>query len=82
TMGKASELREVKSRAMRSARTQILEKKYRSCWEIAGVLVEAFSENPRISDAKLAELLGTSKASFSRKHKKLSEEIRGEFLKI
>ncbi|MGL4569086.1 MAG: tyrosine-type recombinase/integrase [Fusobacteriaceae bacterium] len=82
TMGKASELREVKSRAMRSARIQILEKKYRNCWDIAGILVDALSENPRISDAKLAELLGTSKASFSRKHRKLSEEIRGEFLKI
>ncbi|MGL5964035.1 MAG: tyrosine-type recombinase/integrase [Fusobacteriaceae bacterium] len=82
TMGKASELREVKSRAMRSARIQILEKKYRNCWDVAGILVDALSENPKISDAKLAELLGTSKSSFSRKHKDLSEEIRKEFLKI
>lgn len=82
TMGKASELREVKSKAMRNARMQVLEEKYRNRWEIAGVLISALSEDPKTSDTKLAELLGISKATFSRKHKELALEIRGEFMKI
>ncbi|MGL5098714.1 MAG: hypothetical protein ACRC6B_01555, partial [Fusobacteriaceae bacterium] len=76
TMGKASELREVKSSAIKSAKVRIIAHKYDAQYK---VIIEAIAENNKISDSKLAELIGVSKATFSRNYHEVVMRIRGEF---
>ncbi|MGL4534258.1 MAG: tyrosine-type recombinase/integrase, partial [Fusobacteriaceae bacterium] len=76
TMGKASELREVKSSAIKSAKVRIIAHKYEAQYK---VIIEAIAENNKISDSKLAELVRVSKATFSRNYHEVVMRIRGEF---
>jgi len=77
TMDKASTLREVKSQAKRQARYSYLTSKYGSD---KLEIIEILFNNPGISNNKLAEQLGISKATFSRKYGKsgIIEKLRKE----
>ena len=75
TMDKASTLREVKAEAKRQARAQYLLTKYGTENK---ELLELLIDNPRISNNRLAELMGISKATFSRRYGKtgIIEQLR------
>ena len=77
TMDKASTLRGIKAKAKRQARAEYLLNKYGTENK---ELLELLIDNPGISNNKLAELMGTSKATFSRKYGKtgIIEQLRKE----
>jgi integrase/recombinase XerD len=77
TMDKASTLREVKAEAKRQARAEYLLSKYGTENK---ELLELLIDNPGISNNKLAELMGISKATFSRKYGKTGviDQLRKE----
>ena len=77
TMDKASTLRGVKAEAKRQARAEYLLNKYGTENK---KLLELLIDNPGISNNKLAELMGISKATFSRKYGKtgIIDQLRKE----
>lgn len=72
TMGKASELRDLKETALKSAKTRLINKKYKG-YEF---LLEHLNKFPDLSDLKLASLLGMKKSTFSRKYAHITKEMR------
>lgn len=74
TMGKASELREIKTSAIMKAQKSFIAEEL-SDEEL--MIFEALRNNRDLMDQDLAEMLGISKATFSRRYREKVEELRG-----
>lgn len=77
TMGKSSELRDLKDNAIKSAKERLMMKKYGEYEEILNHLMR----NPNLSDVKLTALMKMSKSTFARKFSAITKEMRKDLKK-